>query len=461
MIQWLRQKRFKTLENLNNLQNMTFGGVIIIKTIYPTNGEMLRLMRRYRNCKQSTLAIELNVTRSLISQYENNEIPCPDHILVSSKHILDMEYLPTCESDNDEYEDMLNKLFDLISEDKLNEAEVYREKLSVIRVFPHEKNFNTLFSLHECRLLFRLNKVDEGKAILSTYENIMYSLNDIQKYYYYFNEGTYNLKISCIDIASQSYKKALKLRIDMHDNHRALKYNIAYCDATLGFVSLSIVSVKEVCKSYPKGKDKSLLFWSQNLLGNLYTCIGILSSSEKANDKAYEIALEKYERNRNEESKLFLGSANFGYGYMYRRAKKYKLSKEYFDKAIDMIPKTHNNYLEALFHKSCCCIEMKNTSSCLPLISEGLKLSKNKKSYNLAFKGLEIVANPNEDSAKELEEKILPLLLKANSIQYVLYFATFLSDYYKARGQGFLTRSYKMSELAMSIYKKCLEGSEI
>jgi len=310
-------------------------------------------------------------------------------------------------------------------------------------------------------MLLKQNKIDEAKAILDTYENRLYSLNDIQKYHYFFNEGTYKLKTSGVDTALESYKKALNLKVDVHDKHIALKYNISYCEYYLGFVSSSITSIEEVCKSYPKGKDKSLLFWSYNLLGNTSASIGILGKAEKAHDKAYKIASKMYEKNSDEESNLFLGSANLGYGYMYRRAKKYKLSKEYCSKAIDMIPKTHNNYLEALFQKTCCYIETKDTSFCLPLISEGLKLSKNNKAYNLAFKGLDTLANINEDSAKKLEEKILPPLLEVNFVQYVLYFATFLSDYYKTRGQGFLIRSYKMSELAMSIYKKCQEGNVI
>jgi len=135
----------------------------------PTDAEMIKLMRVYRKLTQEELAAPLNVSRGIVSKYETGDSPVPDHMLVAVAHELGMEYIPRNEKGRDDYEEALQIWYDSISDDDFEEAEKWREKLSVIKAFPHEKDFIIKFELHNCRLLLKLNKLDEAKKVLDVY----------------------------------------------------------------------------------------------------------------------------------------------------------------------------------------------------------------------------------------------------------------------------------------------------
>jgi len=423
----------------------------------PTDAEMIKLMRVYRKLTQEELAAPLNVSRGIVSKYETGDSPVPDHMLVAVAHELGMEYIPRNEKGRDDYEEALQIWYDSISDDDFEEAEKWREKLSVIKAFPHEKDFIIKFELHNCRLLLKLNKLDEAKKVLDVYEKKVDELNDDQKHYYYFNKGTYNLKTANASEASKFLNKSLKLTLTMFKKSFPLNFSIAYCQNGRGFIAQAIILLEESRKLKRKGQSKVSLFWLYNLLGSNYSSIGLVDKAEKNNDKSFKIA-EELKKEDEEKSKLYIGSAYLGYGYMYRKAKKYNFAISNFEKAIDILPDDDASYLETIFQKTICHIEMKDLTPCPRLIEVGLKRSKHNKVYNQMFRGLEIMANPYEDTAKILEEEIIPYLLEKGCIHVVLDFSRFLSAYYKTRGVGFVSRSYKMSELAFSLSERFHEG---
>jgi len=437
--------------------------IIIGRDKLPPFGEMLKLMRAYigKDYSQDKLAGVLNISRGMISKYETDDFICPPEMRKKIKRKHGMEYLPTDESEISLYEESLDRWNTSISEKNWEEANFFREKLSVIKAFPFAKNLNASFSMYDCRMALSLNELDNAKKILDEYENRVDELNDTQKYYYYRNKGIYSGLTGCMNDASMFYHKALVLKVNVLDDSIKIYYNTAFCDERLGFIALSIDSLEEGLELYSNSKDKTALFWSYNLLGNNYTSINVFQRARKMRDNAHKIALKKYRKNEDEESKLHLGISHIGYGRMYLMKKEYLPSIENLDKALNLIPEDNANYLEAFYHKIRCFIASEDTSLCPQLISKALKLSKNNKTYNMMFKALEILENPSEESAKHLEEKILPYLLEQNCFHPVLDYAMFLSEYYKPRGQGYIMRALKMSELVSSIHKKFMERGAI
>jgi len=427
-----------------------------MKIKWPTLGEMLKLMRAYkgRDYSQTRLANDVHVSRGIISKYETNDISCPLDTLMETKRATGTEYLPTCESERIEYEKLLDRLLNLIIEGDLEEAEILCKKLSVVKAFPFLQDLNILFSQHECRLFLALKQLDKAKIILDEYEKCTDKLDGIQKYHYYYNKGKYNMRSGSFSDAVECFHDALALKLNMLDKNITIYDNIAYCCDYLGFVSYAIDYLEEGLKLYPTGQNKTSMFWVYNLLGNSYTTVSVLNRSKEMNDKSYEIAKEKHDGNNDEESKSLLGLVNIAYARMYQKDKQYRLSIEYSDKAIDLIPEGSIDHLEAIYHKTRCHIEIKDISPCAALISKGLKLSKNHKHYNLMFEALKILANLDEESAKYLEEKIIPRLLEMNCFHPVLDYAVVLRDYYRTRHAGYISRALRMSELALSIYEK-------
>jgi len=437
--------------------------VIVIGIDWPAFGEMIKLMRAYigSDYSQAKLAEDLLLTRGGVSNYETGVTPCPPEMRMTIRRKHGMEYLPTDDLEVDVYEKALVRWNTSISKKNWEEANFFREKLGVIKAFPFLKKQNASFSMYDCRMFISLNELDSAKQILDEYENRTGEFDDTQKYYYYRNKGIYNGLTGCIEDASKFYHKAIASNINMLDDNISIYLNAALCDEQLGFVSLSIDCLEEGLELYPTGQDKTLLFRSYSLIGRGYTSIKIFHRAEKMHDKAYEIAFKKYEENADEESKLRLGVVHLDYGRMYLMKKEYMPCIENLDKALNLIPTDNDDYLEATYHRIRCFIAKGDTSHCPQLISAALKVSRPNKTYNMMFKALEILENPSEESAKHLEEKILPYLLEQNCFHPALDYAMFLTDYYKTRGPGFVMRALKMSELVSSIHRKFMERGAI
>jgi len=425
---------------------------------WPTFGEMMKLMRAYvGDYSQTKLAEGMKMSRGSVSKWEANDPPCPPDMRMLVKHVTGLHYLPTCDEEVPEYEDALDDWYDLIYEGKWEEAKIFREKIVCIKAFPFLKSLNTTFELYDCRLLIGTGELDKAKQIIDKHEKCLGELRDIQKYRYYYNHGIYNGMSGSINEALGFFKDGLNLGLRISDSDISINYNIAFCYVSRGAISCATDFLEDVYETLPKGRNDISLFWLYNLHGNNLTTLGFLKKAEKVNDKSYEFALEIYTKNESEESKLILGSVHISYGRMYRRAKKHRKANEYFDKAIHLISKDQKNHLESIYQKGRCLVEIKDMALIPMLVSEGLNLSKNNKVYTLAFKALECFSNLNEENAEYIEEKILPYLLETNSFHLIIDYATVLSDFYKTRGQGYITKSYRMSELALSIHKKFLE----
>ena len=178
-------------------------------------------------------------------------------------------------------------------------------------------------------------------------------------------------------------------------------------------------------------------------------------------DKAHAIAINEYSSNITASTKFNLGLVHLNYGFLFRMARKWSISVEHLDKALTHFDMENINYLEALYQKTRCFIEMGNTLTCTDLLAVGTKLSANNEVYLLMFEALAILINPNDESVKNMEANILPYLLKNKLVYPALDYATFLRDYFRTRGRGFKTRSYVMADMVCTIRNLMHEGGVI
>ena len=430
----------------------------INQIVKPHIGKVIKRLREYRGMSQEALAHAGLFNRTTLSQIELGKLDCPDDLLMAIKTALNVELLPLLETERLRYKDMLYSWYDVISEYDTDTAKEMYEKLSIIKLLPHDIELNTLFVLFECRLMLWLNKFEDAKAIIDMLESRLDELSDIQRYHYFYVAGTFHIKNKRNEEALVFYTKALELTKYGLEKSIPLYYNIALCCQRLGFVARTITLLEEACKLHTIGNNTTIDFRIYNLLGKNYMKMGNFQRAKIFLDKAYVIALSNCNANENKDTKAYVGIVLLNYGFMFRMSKEWHSAFEYFDKAITYLDKGDANYLETIYQKVRSLIEMKNPLSCMALLVEGVHLAKNSEVYTVMFEALKLMINLNDKSAEELETTVLPYLLKNEYIYPALDYAMFLRDYYKTKSKGFKIRALEMSDLICSIYSKMLVG---
>jgi len=427
--------------------------------IKPNIGKLIKDLREHRGMSQEELAQAVYSNRTTLCQIELGNQACPDDLLLAIKMALDVEDLPLRDIERVEFRERLYKWYSIISERKLDEAQGLRIKLSIIKLLPHEKELNILFSLFECRLLLGLNELTAADEILDTF--VIEGFSDIQLYHYYYNLGTYSFKVKHNEAALDFYLKAYELMKCGLEKPITLYYNIAISYERLGLITHAIAFLEEAYLIQSPGPGGIPAFHLYSFLGANYAGTGHLQRARHLLDKAHAIAINEYSSNVTASTKSNLGLVHLNYGFLFRMARKWSVSIEHLDKALAYFDIGDINYLEALYQKTRCFIEMGNTLTCTDLLAVGTKLSSNNEVYLLMFEALTILLNPNDESVKNMEVNILPYLLKNKLVYPALDYAMFLRDYFRTRGRGFKMRSYVMADMVCTIRNLMHEGGVI
>lgn len=426
----------------------------------PHLGKIIKELREHKGMSQDDLARITFLNRSMLSQIELGNKNCPDDVLSVIKAALGLENLPLCQMERSNFKDRLYKWYSVISERNLNQAKELKEKLSIIRLVPHDRELNILFSLFECRLLLGLKELTEAKKILDEFEANIDELSDIHLYHYHYNQGTYFVRSAQNQTALDCYLKAYELMKCGLEKNLPLYFNIAICYERLGKISLSTTFLEAARRLHSEGNNTVPAFSLYSFLGANYARAGNLQISKFLLDKAYTIALNNYETNANENTEIDLCIVLVNMGYMFRLAKRWNMAIECLDKAMQHIAKETTHYLEAVYQKVRCLIEMRTPLFCTNLLAEGALLSKGDETYTVLFDALSCLINPTENSVKKLELKILPYLLENNCYILALEYSKFIRDYYKSR-RGFKTKALNMSDIICTILHHVYEGGVI
>jgi len=422
-------------------------------------GILIKALREHRGMSQEALARDAFFNRTTLSQIEIGNQTCSDDLLSAIKTALRAEGLPLRDIERTEFRKALYNWYSIISERKLDEAKELQEKLSVIKLLPHDKELYTLFLLFECRLLLLLNDLDASKKILDSLA--IEEFSDIQRYHYYYNSGTLCVKNNHNQEALDFYLKAHDLMKCGFEKNIILYYNTAITYEKLGLVTQAISFMEEACIIQSTGQGRVSEFHLYSFLASNYTGIGHLQKAKYLLDKAHAIAINDYNSNETADTKATLGLVHLRYGFLFRMARKWNRAIEHLDKALIHLDIESVNYLETLYQKARSFMEMGNLSSCMDLLANGHKLSIYNKVYRSMFEAIKLMLDNNDESAKKLETNILHYMLENRFVYPALDYAMFLRDYYKTRGRGFKTRSLEMSEVVCTVLNLIHEGGVI
>lgn len=404
---------------------------------------------------QEALANVVFIVRNNLSLIELGKRDCENDLLEAIKKALGVEGAPLRESERPEFRERLYKWHNVIIERDWPVAKEMQKKLSVIKSLPRDKELNVLYSLFDCRMLIGTGDLKASKDILDDFETRLDELSDIQLYHYNDNQGTWNAKSGYNNEALAYYLKVFDFTKRGLEKNLVLYYNIAICYYRVGCIARSVSYLEKAAQLYSNPQKSISEFHIDFLLATNYTRTGNLQRAKIVFDKCYAKALS-------DNNKTYLGMVLINQGYMYRKAKKWNTAIEHIDRAFDYVEKGNPNYLEALYQKTRCLIQMERFLLCKDLLAEGAELSKDDETYSILFKSLNHLTNLKVDSSvRYIEDITIPHLLEKNLVIAALDYCEVLKTHYEEKGRGFQTKMLKMAEIICNIREKLLEGDVV
>jgi len=427
------------------------------KNRYPqTIGEKLRYIRKAQEYSLEVLGFEIGYEPSMIGHIERGEAKYNAEKLEMAKEFLGVSGMPLTDIERQGFRNKLYLWRDLIKDHKFDEAKKMQKELSPITILDFDIELNLLYDLFYCRLLMKEGNFDKAREILANIEFPVDEIDGDCLYNFHYTKGVLLFCDGQYKEALEFYNEAMK-KLAMNDTveQKKLNFNTALCYFELGYSFRSIVLLENLYSS----DDKSNINLSiGNTLAICWIRLGFLKKATEILSKCYLVALD------NKDDDELIGILLHNHGCLYRKAKDWNLSIEYFDKAFPHFEVGSLTYLENLYQKICSLIESKNYSSCTELISEGKKLSAkvNNEKYSILFETLKHRINlSNNKSCDYVKTVTVPYLLEISDNYRASEYVELLRDRYARVRAGNAKKSLLMSELARKIYIEMLEGGEL
>jgi len=422
-------------------------------------GEKIKLIRHAKDVTQQQLVENLSITRSRLSQIENDEDYGHDDVssdtLMQIRKALNLEALPLTEAQREGFKADLAKWSDVITANKFEEAKEMRKKLSAITFAPFDEELNTFFNLIDCKLVLSLRDIPTAETILDTVANKY--LGDLPPEflgYYYRNKSMvcalHHQHQDALVFMTKAFKLMSNVKQDAVDY-----YGMGVRNYNVGYIRRSIMFLEEALKLCANEPGS---VWERYIKYDLVrSYIGL-----KDLDDAAELLDKMHKEAKDSGDNKFLCDVLIFYGYM-RRVSGYTPSAHgYLNEAMEYVDKESKQYLEVLYQKARCYIADGGITVCEELLEEGKRLSKDNKHATIMFDSLKHLTTLKKDESIEyLETVTLPHLL--NEVQdypVALEYSKLLQKYYEQKSTGTIKKALETEKMITHIYERMFMKGE-
>lgn len=419
----------------------------------PLAGEILGQIRKAKGYSQDEVADSISCSQSTLSRLERGDPDSFDVELVRDyKVFLGVEFVPLVPSERQGFRGKLHTWLDTIIQKDFENAERIQPQLAAIVYLPHEVELNIFYELFACRLHIERWEYEAANQALAALEGKQHAFTDLHHYHYHYNKGTLCGNQKQFEEAFDHYMTAFNfmkngLQVDM-----GIYYNLAFCCYELGRVAKTVMFLEKAQEFYGEADTSALKSFMDNLLAVSYIKIGYLPGAKRLLDKC--LAQAKLNDSPND-----IGMILINYAYLYRKAGKVADALDYLGRAESYVNKESVFYLEMLYQKAWCYLEMDYPVACKKVVDEGKKLSEGNEELSTYFKALECVLSPDTKASRAyLDTVALPYFLEKNLNHMALEFCDFLLEAYRKQGKGFQARVGRMAEITADVRKVMLEG---
>ena len=422
-------------------------GVADIQSNNVPIGEKIKALRMARGFSQEQLALSINIVRSSLSAMETGAANCPLNMQWAIKNALDAKGIPLTEPERQGFKDRLYVWYNLFRESKFESAKKLQEELSVITLLPLDIELNALYRLFCAGSSLRQNEVDIAREAISAVEAHVDGFSSELLYHYYFSKGTLACRDDDYKAGLDFYLQARSLSEHNPGKNSGLPYSIAYCLSRLGYAVSTIFFLENFGETAMREKLDTSSFPIKNLLAVNYIRI-------KRFHKAKELLMECFTLATTETQK---NTAVVNYGYLYYSTGDWSTAIMYLDEALNYWPQSSWQYLEALYLKVWCLINLGNMEMYNDLIVEGQKLSEDNETYTILFHSLEKVAEMSVGGdISYIEDVTIPYLLSEPRSIRAIHYCTLLKAHYEKKGS--IKKMLYLEKIINSISKDILEG---
>ncbi|MCL2620131.1 MAG: tetratricopeptide repeat protein [Defluviitaleaceae bacterium] len=255
-------------------------------------------------------------------------------------------------------------------------------------------------------------------------------------------EGLYSLVLAD-DLEAQGF-----------DKEPILSYNLAISLSRLGKYAASAGVLERAYREFSQDKMDVTSMMVDSNLGLNYLRLGHFELAKMFFEKS--LARANYLNHTR-----YIGNTLHNLGCLYLKTRKHDKAIEYFNKASGCFKRGSDSYLEVLYFKSLCYIELKNTMR-EASVSRGRSLSKDNDHYSLLFESLShLMYTKKDESLDYIENQTIPYLLGKHQ-----YFKLF--DYYLALENAYAKKGTKDGKIqsleikakAFDIHKIMTSGRE-
>jgi len=387
-----------------------------------TPTQKIKALREATNCTQKDLAVVLSCARTKVTRVEQGHWDYSDEDITAAKKFFGVEKAPFTTKELTDFKERLYRWKDLIRNRQLDEARKNKDELMIITRLPFERDLNTLYRMFEIRLALTEAKVALAEEMLLAETPLIEEATEENQHHFNYNMGSLYIYKQNFKVALQYYLKARSLEASVPERDVILDFNLAICYSMLGKYTLAIGTVEEVYNLFDLNKSSIMRTYIYSTLAINYVFVGQATRAKRFLDKALSIALGI-------TSKIHISAALHNYGCACLELKDYQEAINYFDRVFEYCEIGDRFYMENMYWKIYCLIQLKEVSKAKILLSETKPQTEGHEYYTLIFESLSHLLTINDDASIDfIEQKTIPYLIEKYEYYRVLSYCKVLEN---------------------------------
>jgi len=419
--------------------------------------QKITALRVARGVTQKALAEAMNCGISSVQRAESGERKYTEKELELGLKFLDMVGMPLTDKELTSFKGKIYVFRDRIRDELLEEARKLQQELSVIVHAEFEHDLIMLYRAIEARLMIKERKLDVARTILEPLLDWVEKVTNEALYHLYHSLGSLCIHEGNQDKALDYLLLADAMEADGFEKEPTQSYNLAACYNHFGKYAVAVGMFERIYDWFNNDKSSIPMLILNNNLGLGYLRTGHVKEAKEYFNKTLD-------RAKSLNSTRFIGYSLHNLGCVHLKLGEHKKAIDFFEEASKQFSEGDNNYLENLYFKALCQIEMKSPMREMT-INRGLSLANGNSHYELLFNSLSHLLTISEKSEMAsmdyIEHTTIPYILEKYEYYRVFdYFAALEKAYARKGNKSDIMKSLEIKAKAYDVHIKMTNGRE-